>query len=59
MVGRSVPLHLGKQEADLLRFTLEDDTGEWALWLDHEYKLVRLTHSGEPVEILREPLAVH
>ena len=27
-------LQLGKQEADLLRFTLEDDTGEWALWLD-------------------------
>ncbi len=55
----SEKVKLGNQEADLLRFTLEDDTGEWSLWLDHEYRLVRLTHSGEPVEILREPLAAH
>lgn len=52
-LGASPALH----EVELLRFAVEDDTGQWLLWVDSQYRLQRLMHAGETIEILREDAA--
>jgi len=49
-------MKIGATEYTLLRINLKGDDGEWSLWLntkDH-YKLMRLTKTGEAVEIIRD-----
>lgn len=47
---------IGTVEQTLLHINLKGDDGEWSLWLntkDH-YKLMRVTKTGEAVEIIRD-----
>jgi len=49
-------LKIGTVEQTLLHINLKGDDGEWSLWLntnDH-YKLMRVTKTGEAVEIIRD-----
>jgi len=49
-------LKIGGVEQTLLHIDLKGDDGEWSLWLntkDH-YKLIRVTKTGEQVEIVRD-----
>jgi hypothetical protein len=41
-------------EKRLIRLNLKTDSGEWALWLDSNYKLVRMLVAGDNTEVLRD-----
>lgn len=41
-------------ERDLIRLDLKTDSGDWALWLDRDYKVIRMWISGENTEVLRD-----
>jgi len=41
-------------EKELIRLNLKSDLGDWALWLDDQFKLQRIVVPGENIEVLRE-----
>ncbi|HEV2117232.1 MAG TPA: hypothetical protein VGR48_14470 [Terriglobales bacterium] len=41
-------------ERSLIRLNLKTDNGDWALWLDSAYKLVRMVIAGDHMEVLRD-----
>ena len=41
-------------ERELLRLNLKDDSGEWALWLDDQYKLMRILVAADNTEVVRD-----
>jgi hypothetical protein len=41
-------------ERELLRLNLKDDSGEWALWLDDQYKLMRSLVAADNTEVVRD-----
>lgn len=41
-------------ERSLIRLNLKTDNGDWALWLDSSYKLMRMMIPGQNVEVLRD-----
>jgi hypothetical protein len=47
---------IGGTEHTLLHINLKSDDGEWSLWLNNKdhYKLMRVTKTGEAVEIRRD-----
>jgi hypothetical protein len=38
----------------LIRLNLKTENGDWAMWLDNNYKLVRMLIPGENTEVLRD-----
>ncbi len=47
-------LTLRSTEREFSRFLLRSETGDWAFWLDDEFKLVRLLADGEGTEVVRD-----
>lgn len=47
-----VPIH--GVERELNRLNLKGESGEWALWLDDQFKLVRILIASEHTEVLRD-----
>lgn len=41
-------------ERELNRFMLKSDAGDWALWLDDQFKLVRILIPGDNTEVVRD-----
>ncbi len=41
-------------ERNLIRLNLKTDSGDWALWLDNSYKLVRMVIAGQDTEVVRD-----
>ncbi|HKU23145.1 MAG TPA: hypothetical protein VJQ50_19190 [Terriglobales bacterium] len=41
-------------ERNLIRLNLKTDSGDWALWLDNTYKLVRMVIAGQDTEVQRD-----
>lgn len=41
-------------ERELNRLTLKSDGGDWALWLDDQFKLVRIFIPGDNTEVVRD-----
>lgn len=41
-------------ERELNRMTLKSEMGEWALWLDDQFKLVRILVPGDNTEVVRD-----
>ena len=39
---------------DLIRLNLRTESGDWLLWLDNTYKLVRIVVAGENTEVVRD-----
>ena len=48
----TVEVH-GKQE-ELIRFNLTSDDGNWALWLDSNYHLIRVLIAADNTEVVRD-----
>jgi hypothetical protein len=42
------------QERELNRLDLKSDAGEWSLWLDDQFKLMRIVVPGEDTEVVRD-----
>ena len=52
-LGREkVSLKSGQQ--DLLKLELKNDSGTWQLWLDDQYKVMRMSVVGEHTEVVRD-----
>ncbi len=52
-LGREkVSLKSGQQ--DLLKLELKNDSGTWQLWLDDQYKVMRMSVAGEHTEVVRD-----
>ena len=47
-----VPIH--GVERDLNHFVLKSDGGDWALWLDDQFKLVRILIASDNTEVVRD-----
>jgi len=47
-----VPIHGAERE--LNRLTLKSEIGEWALWLDDQFKLVRILVPEDNTEVVRD-----
>jgi hypothetical protein len=47
-----VPVHGVEQE--LNHFLLKSDAGDWSLWLDDQFKLVRILVAGDNTEVVRD-----
>jgi hypothetical protein len=47
-----VPIHGAERE--LNRFMLKSDSGEWSLWLDDQFKLVRILAAEDNTEVVRD-----
>jgi hypothetical protein len=47
-----VPVHGAERE--LSRFMLKSDSGEWSLWLDDQFKLVRISVADDNTEVVRD-----
>jgi hypothetical protein len=47
-------LTLGRTEREFSRFLLRSETGDWAFWLDDQFKLVRLLADGQGTEVVRD-----
>ncbi len=47
-----VPVHGAERE--LNHFVLKSDAGEWSLWLDDQFKLVRILVPGDNTEVVRD-----
>jgi hypothetical protein len=41
-------------DRDLNRFTLKTENGDWSLWLDDQFKLIRILIAGDNTEVLRD-----
>lgn len=41
-------------ERDLIRLDLKTDSGDWALWLDRNYKVIRMVIAAENTEVIRD-----
>ena len=41
-------------EREFSRFLLRSETGDWAFWLDDQFKLIRLLADGEGTEVVRD-----
>jgi hypothetical protein len=41
-------------DRELNRFTLKSDGGEWAMWLDDQFKLVRILIPSDSTEVVRD-----
>jgi hypothetical protein len=41
-------------DRELNHFTLKSDGGEWAMWLDDQFKLVRILIPGDNTEVVRD-----
>lgn len=41
-------------ERDLIRLNLKTDSGDWAMWLDRDYKVIRMLIAAENTEVLRD-----
>jgi uncharacterized Zn-binding protein involved in type VI secretion len=41
-------------EKELIRLNLKSDAGDWALWLDDQFKLQRILVPGESIEVMRD-----
>jgi len=41
-------------EHELSRFDLKSDSGDWALWLDDQFKLIRIVIPDENTEVVRD-----
>ena len=41
-------------ERNLIRLNLKTDSGDWSLWLDNSYKLVRMLIPAQNVEVVRD-----
>ena len=41
-------------EKELIRLNLKSDAGDWALWLDDQFKLQRIVVPGENIEVIRD-----
>jgi hypothetical protein len=41
-------------ERELIRFDLKSDVGNWGLWLDDQFKLMRIVIEGERTEVVRD-----
>jgi hypothetical protein len=41
-------------ERDLIRLNLKTEGSEWGMWLDSNYKLVRIVVASENTEVLRD-----
>jgi hypothetical protein len=41
-------------ERDLSRFTLKTENGDWSLWLDDQFKLVRIVIPSDNTEVVRD-----
>jgi hypothetical protein len=54
-VGEEAVVIRGTQRK-LLRLAVKSDDEEWALWLDpvDHYKLMRVTRSGNNIEVVRD-----
>jgi hypothetical protein len=46
-------VNIRSSQRDLSRFLLKGETGDWAFWLDDQFKLVRLLNDGG-TEIVRD-----
>jgi hypothetical protein len=42
------------QPQELNRFNLKSETGEWAIWMDDQFKIMRILIASEKTEILRQ-----
>jgi hypothetical protein len=47
-----IPVH--SVERELNHFVLKSDTGEWSLWLDDQFKLVRILVPSDNTEVVRD-----
>jgi len=52
-IGRE-KVKVGGAERELNRFSLSSDGMDWALWLDDQYKLVRILIAADNTEVLRD-----
>jgi hypothetical protein len=41
-------------ERDLIRFDLKSEAGNWEMWMDGQFKLIRIVIEGERTEIVRD-----
>ena len=41
-------------ERNLIRLNLKTENGDWAMWLDNTYKLVRMVIAGQNMEVVRD-----
>lgn len=41
-------------ERELIRLDLKTDSGDWAMWLDRNYKVIRILVAGENTEVVRD-----
>lgn len=41
-------------ERELNRFTLKSDVGDWGLWLDDQFKVIRILIPGDNTEVVRD-----
>jgi len=47
-----IPVHGTEQE--LNHFVLKSDAGEWAMWFDDQFKLLRIVVPSDNTEVLRD-----
>jgi hypothetical protein len=45
---------VGGAERELNRFSLKSDGGEWMLWLDEQFKIIRILIPGDNTEVVRD-----
>lgn len=41
-------------ERNLIRLDMKTDSGDWAMWLDRDYKIIRMLIAGDNTEVLRD-----
>ena len=47
-----VPVHGVERELD--HFVLKSETGDWSMWLDDQFKLVRILVASDNTEVVRD-----
>lgn len=47
-----IPIH--GVERELNHFVLKSDAGDWSLWLDDQFKLIRILVAGDNTEVVRD-----
>jgi hypothetical protein len=47
-------IEIGGAERELNRFSLKSEGGEWVLWLDEQFKIIRILIAGDNTEVLRD-----
>ena len=53
-LGREKVTLKGGQQQDLLKLELKSDAGTWQLWLDDQFKLMKISVVGENTEVERD-----